>query len=101
MGDPDEPAAGVVGEAVARPLQGGVDQCVLDRVLGGTEVTEATDEGPEDLRRQPAQQVLVGGVQNGSGPEGMGRSSTVSPTPSQTLAAISMARSWEAQSRMA
>ena len=76
---------------------------------------EATSSGPpepveirfswwgSDTRHELTQQVLesVGRVQSCPGPSGMGRTSIVSPTASHTRAAISMARSWEAQSTIA
>ena len=56
--DLDQPAARVVGHAVARPLHGGRDQRFLHRVLGGGEVAVAPHDGAEHLRRQLAQQLL-------------------------------------------
>ena len=57
-GDRDQPAARVVRHALARPLDGGGQQRLLDGVLAGVELAVAPDERAEDLRRQLAQQVL-------------------------------------------
>ena len=57
-GDLDQPAARVVGHALARPLHGRRDQRFLNRVLRGGEIAEAPDHGAEHLRREVAQQVL-------------------------------------------
>jgi hypothetical protein len=57
-GGRQEPAIGVVGDAVPRPVVGGGDQRLLDGVLGGVEVARAAGERAKDLRRQIAQQVL-------------------------------------------
>ena len=57
-GDGDQPAARVVGHALARPLHGGGEQRLLHRVLARVEAPVAADEHAEDLRRQLAQQVL-------------------------------------------
>ena len=45
-GDLDQPAARVVGHALARPLQRRREQRLLDRVLGRGEVAEAPDTAP-------------------------------------------------------
>ena len=58
-GDLDQPAARVVGDAVARPLLRRREQRLLHRVLGGGEVAEAADHRAEHLRRELAQQVLA------------------------------------------
>ncbi len=57
-GDGDQPTARVVRDAVLRPLRGGREERLLHRVLGGVEVPVAAHHRAEDLRRQPAQQVL-------------------------------------------
>ena len=49
---------GLSGTPSRRPLRGGGEQRLLHRVLGGVEVPVAPDQRAEDLRRQPAQQVL-------------------------------------------
>ena len=56
--DLDQPAARVVGHALARPLLRRGDQRLLHRVLGRGEVAEAPDDRAEHLRRELAQQVL-------------------------------------------
>ena len=63
-GDLDQPAARVVGHALARPLQRRREQRLLHRVLGGGEVAEAPDDRAEHLRRELAQQVLARAVQS-------------------------------------
>ena len=55
-----QPSAWIVGKTVFRPLLRGGQQCLLHRVLGDTEVTEATDHRTENLRRELPQQALVG-----------------------------------------
>ena len=57
-GDGDQPGPRVGRDALVRPLAGRGQQRFLDRVLGRVEVPVAAYHGPEDLRRQPAQQVL-------------------------------------------
>ena len=63
-GDRHEPAARVVGNAVRGPLDGGGEERLLDRVLGGIERAVAPDQRTEDLRRELAQQALDVGVAN-------------------------------------
>jgi hypothetical protein len=43
-------------------LHGRRDQCLLNGVLGGGEVTETADDRAEHLRREFAQQMLGTGV---------------------------------------
>ncbi len=77
-------AARVVRDAVGRPLRGGREQRLLDRVLGRVEMPVAPHHRAEDLRRQRAQQVLDRGVRHGgrlraparSGTSAIGRTST-------------------------
>ena len=59
-GDLDQPSAWIVGKTFTRPLLRGGEQCFLDRVLGNSEVAEATDHRAENPRRQLPQQVFVG-----------------------------------------
>ena len=60
--DRDQPAARVLGHALRGPLTRGGQQRLLHGVLAGVEVPVAAHERAEDLRRQPAQQVLDAGV---------------------------------------
>ena len=53
-----QPRVRVRRNAVARPVVGGGDECLLDGVLRRVEVARATSEAAEDLRRQAAKQVL-------------------------------------------
>ena len=62
----NQPAARVVGQAVARPLRGRGDQRLLHRVLGGGEIAEAADDRAEHLRRELAQQLLGAEIQRGA-----------------------------------
>ena len=55
---PNEPAARIGREALSRPVVGGRDQRLLDRVLGGIEIARPAGQDGEDLRREVAQQVL-------------------------------------------
>jgi hypothetical protein len=59
-GDLDKPRPRVVGHALVGPLHRGGEQRFLHGVLGGREVAEAADHCAEHLRRELAQQVLVG-----------------------------------------
>ena len=56
-GDLIEPAARIVGNALARPLRRRGDQRLLHGIFGGGEVAVATRDGAEHLRREIAQQV--------------------------------------------
>src|SRR5204862_6294843 len=56
--DPVQPGAGPVRDTVAGPLHCGGEKRFLDRILARVELAVAAGEGAEDLRRQPAQQVL-------------------------------------------
>lgn len=56
----DEPRARIVGDALGRPLHRRSDEGFLDGVLGGAEIAVASNDHPEHLRRQVAQQVLAG-----------------------------------------
>ena len=60
-GDLDQPAARIVGHALVGPLHRRGEERLLHGVLRGGEVAEAADHRAEHLRRQLAQQVLVGG----------------------------------------
>ena len=51
-----EPAAGVAGQPLGRPLRRRRDQRLLDRILRGREVVAASGDGAEHLRRKVAQQ---------------------------------------------
>ena len=62
-GDPNQPAAWVVGEPLLGPLGGGGDERFLDGVFGGAEITEPPNDRAENLRRQLAQQILSLGIQ--------------------------------------
>ena len=53
-----EPATGLLGNAVPRPVPGRGDERLLDRVLGGVEIPEGAGEQAEDLRCQLTQQAL-------------------------------------------
>ena len=59
----DQPAAWIVGDAVARPLCGRGDQRFLHGVLGVGEVAKSPDHRAEHLRREVAQQTLDTKVQ--------------------------------------
>ena len=63
----NQPGAGIVGNAFARPLNGRREQGLLHGVLGGGEVAETADHRAEHLRREFAQQMLVTGVQRPRG----------------------------------
>ena len=95
-------ALGSSGTPSSRPLRGGGEQRLLDGVLGGVEVAVATHERAEDLRRQPAPQVLGAGRQRSHllVPDApmIGRTSTAANRASGKRAAISSARSGVAQS---
>ena len=54
----DQPAARVVGHAVAGPLRGGRDHRFLHRVFGGREVAVAPHDGAKHLWGQLPQQLL-------------------------------------------
>jgi hypothetical protein len=100
-GHGDQPGARVLGHAVARPLRGGGDERLLHRVLGRVEAPVAPHERAEDLRREPAQQVLLGGRQlhTSSPPASMiGRTSIAANVAFGQRAAISVARSIDSQS---
>src|SRR5215475_12694183 len=58
--DGDQPAAGIVRDALRRPLQGRREERLLDSVLGKVEVAIAAHERAEDARRELTQQVLGG-----------------------------------------
>jgi hypothetical protein len=58
VADPDQPATGMVWNAVVGPLLRGGEQRFLDRVLGDVEVAESAHQRAEHLRRLGAQQVL-------------------------------------------
>jgi hypothetical protein len=57
-GRPEQPPAWIRRNPVTRPMLGGGEQRLLDRVLGRVEVAGSASERAEDLRRQLAQQVL-------------------------------------------
>ena len=56
--DGDQPAARIIRYAVGRPLVGRGQQPLLDGVLARVELSVASNERAEDLRRQAAQQAL-------------------------------------------
>ena len=56
-GDPDQPAARVLRQAVGRPLPRRGNKRLLERVLGGGEVSVAAHERREDVRRPLAPHV--------------------------------------------
>jgi hypothetical protein len=111
-GDLDQPAAGILGQALPGPLHGRREQRLLNRVLGGGEVPETPDDRTEDPRRQLAQQVLGTGVQgpdrqnkSSGGPLitwrtsiGMLNGAPPGPGAAEARAAISTARSGLSQS---
>ena len=102
-GDADQPGQRVVRPPLAGPLRRGREQRLLHGVLARVEATVAAHERAEDLRREPAQQVLGYGWRNhwmSSNPPAIGRMSTYSPLASGFTrpAAISVARSKLAQS---
>jgi hypothetical protein len=102
-GDRDQPPRGAVGHPARGPLRRGGQQRLLDRVLGGLEVAEMPHQRGEDLRRQPAQQVLdvVAGVHISWPDTSMiGCTSTAANRASGMHAAISLARSRLSQSTM-
>jgi len=53
-----QPRTGMLRQAVGGPRDGRGEQRLLHGVLGEVEAPEAADEDAEDLRREPAQQVL-------------------------------------------
>jgi hypothetical protein len=55
---PEQPAARIRRDSVARPVLSGGEERLLDRVISGVEVARSARERGEDLRRQLAQQVL-------------------------------------------
>jgi hypothetical protein len=55
---PNQPAARIRWQPLARPVVCSRDQGLLDRVLGGIEIARPPGQDGEDLRRQVAQQVL-------------------------------------------
>ncbi len=65
-GDLDQPSARVVWKSFLRPLQRGSKQRLLHGILCSAEIAEATDHRAENLRRQLAQQVLVGELRRGA-----------------------------------
>src|SRR5262245_34171640 len=66
-GDPDEPAPGVVGYALFRPLPRRRDERLLNRVLGGGEVGEAPGHRAEHPRRQLPEQSRGAGLEERRG----------------------------------
>ena len=58
--DAIEPSAGIVGQALSRPLLRGCDEGFLSGIFGCGEVAVAPDQCAEDPRRRLAQQVLDG-----------------------------------------
>ena len=57
-----EPASGIAGDALRRPLVRGGDEGLLHRVLRGGEVVVAPGHGAEHLGREVAQQVADAGA---------------------------------------
>ena len=57
-GDLCQPCAGIVREALARPLHCGGQRRLLNGVLGRREIAKSSDNGAEHLRRQFPQKVL-------------------------------------------
>lgn len=55
---PEQPAACIWRDPVARPMFRGGEQRLLDGVLGRVEVAGSAGERAEDLRRKLAQQAL-------------------------------------------
>ena len=66
LGRLQQPAEGLVGDALAGPVVGGGEEGFLDRILGRVEVARLARERAEDPRRQVAQQVLDAGIGVGS-----------------------------------
>jgi hypothetical protein len=62
-GDADEPGAGIFRKTFVRPLMRGCDQSVLHRIFGGGEIAKAMEQDAEHLRREFAQEMLGGDVQ--------------------------------------
>jgi hypothetical protein len=52
----------MLGYPLVRPLRGGREQRLLQRVLGLVELAVPADEHAEDLRREFAQQALDAGI---------------------------------------
>jgi hypothetical protein len=65
------PVVGIARHTLLGPLGRGVDQGLLDGVLGRVEVAEAPGEHADDLRHELAQQVVDRGgpVQGQSSPD--------------------------------
>src|SRR5487761_1405950 len=100
-GHADEPASGIIGNALGGPLNAPGQERLLHGVLAFLEAAVTADERAEDLRRQLAEQVL-GGTWRGqtSAPESYmtGRTSIAKYRASGQRAAISTARSGVSQS---
>ncbi|GAA5771091.1 hypothetical protein Aros01_07626 [Streptosporangium roseum] len=107
--DLDEPAAWIARHTLLRPLGRGVQQRLLDRVLGGVEVPGAAGEHADDLRREFAQQVVDGRIVSAHSSSGgaditwrtsIGMFNGLPPGPgaAERDAASSIARSWLSQS---
>ena len=93
----------MIRHTLGRPLKGGCEQRLLDRVLADVEVTLAANERAEDLRRQPAQEVLDWGStvrRHISVPavSMIGRTSTAQKRAAGSWVTISDARSMLSQS---
>src|SRR5262249_23694106 len=61
-GDLHQPRAGVVRQALARPLDSRSKRRLPNGIFCRGEITKPSDRGPEQLRRQFPQQVLDGSV---------------------------------------
>jgi hypothetical protein len=106
-GHRDQPADGLVGDAVARPGGRGGEQRLLHRVLAERELPVTADQHAEDLRRARPQQILERavaghGVSDPPSPKPAvkitGRTSTGSRSVPGIIAASSWARSGPSQS---
>ena len=97
--DPDQPRAGVVRDALVRPLARRGQERLLDGVLAPVEVAVPAHERREDVRRGVPPHVLVRLTGRRRHPTWTGRSSMVPPGCAK-WAAISSARSRVSQSIM-
>ena len=75
-----QPGPRVLRHAVPGPPQGGRDERFLDGVLARVEIAVPPNERAEDLRREPAQQVLDTGAIAQRAPPACWRYSSISAT---------------------
>src|SRR5580704_827057 len=107
----DQPASGIFGNTLLRPLSESGEEGFLHRILGRGKIPEAASDGAEHLRRKFAQQMLASRIPlfghrsspysiSGGGPVIIGRTSIAmfngappEPGAADTMAATSYARS--------